>query len=102
MLSGLFFLVPSLRQRATETVAANDVTLDGGPKWTAFAMTAGLFLMYILALRFVGFIIATPLFIVAISWVIGSRKLVRDIIVALILTGGIYLIFEYLLKVQVP
>lgn len=102
LLSGLFFVVPTLRQRASETVAANNITPDDGPKWQAFAMTAGLFLIYILALRFLGFIIATPLFIVAISWVIGSRKLVRDIIVALILTGAIYLIFENLLKVQVP
>lgn len=102
LLSGLFFLVPALRQRAAGTVAANDIILNDGPEWKAFAITAGLFLIYILALRFLGFIIATPLFIVATSWVIGSRKLVRDIIVALILTGAIYLIFENLLKVQVP
>jgi len=102
LLSGLFFVVPALHPRVAGTVVANDITLNDDPKWQAFAMTSGLFLIYILALRFVGFIIATPLFIVAISWVIGSRKLVRDIIVALILTGAIYLIFENLLKVQVP
>ena len=102
LLSGLFFIVPALRQRASGPIAANDITLDEDPQWQAFAMTAGLFLIYIFALRFLGFIIATPLFIIAISWVIGSRRLVRDIIVALILTGAIYLIFENLLKVQVP
>lgn len=107
LLSGLFFAVPAFRLRAelataADTTASNSVGPHKGPSWRAFAMTAGLFLVYIFALHFIGFLIATPLFIVAISWVIGSRKLMRDIIVALILTGAIYLIFENLLQVQVP
>jgi len=102
LLSGLFFVVPALRRRPTSVDAANDVVPYVGLQWMAFAMTSGLFLAYIFALRFLGFLISTPLFIVAISHVIGSRKLVRDIIVALILTGAIYLIFENLLQVQVP
>jgi putative tricarboxylic transport membrane protein len=37
-----------------------------------------------------------------VSYAFGSRKYVRDIIVALLLTTGAYLVFTKLLNLQLP
>jgi len=103
VVSALFFLVPAFQQRRAKPTAANDTVIEvNDPNWPQFLLTAALFLGYIFALRFVGFIFATPIFIVAISYIIGSRNWVRDIIVALVLTGVIYWGFENILNVNVP
>ena len=55
-----------------------------------------------MALRYVGFLIATPLFIVAVARIIGSRAPVRDLIFGAALTVAIALVFENLLGVDIP
>jgi len=65
-------------------------------------MIAGLALTYVFALALVGFVIATPLYIFGVSQLIERGKFIRDGIVATVMTGTIYLIFEHLLNVTVP
>jgi putative tricarboxylic transport membrane protein len=76
----------------------------GGPLpiWKRFAAGAGLILAYIVALSLIGFLIATPLFILALCMLMRSRHLVRDGLVALLVTGGVWLLFSRVLSVQLP
>lgn len=78
------------------------IATTGEPNWPRFGFGAGLTLAYILLLLPLGFLVATPLFIVAQARVIGSRQLRRDAVVALLLTAAIYGAFRHLLTVEVP
>ena len=72
------------------------------PDIRRFCFAAATCFLYIVALRYVGFLIATPLFIVAVSRIIGSRAPVRDLIFGAALTVAIALVFENLLGVDIP
>ena len=67
-----------------------------------FGVAVAALAVYIVSLRFVGFLIATPIFIVALSRLIGSRSLIRDAIVGVVLVIAVVLIFENLLNVDIP
>ncbi len=86
-------------------LAFNDNVVAKDPdeqKWSAFAMTLGLVILYVIGLELLGFIWVTPFFIVALANIIGSKSLIRDIITAIILTGVVVLIFDHLLNVSLP
>jgi putative tricarboxylic transport membrane protein len=78
---------------------------DGGgptPLWPRFLAGAGLMLAYILALNLIGFLIATPLFVVALCLLMRTRTLIWDVVSAAGLTGGIWLLFTRFLSVHLP
>lgn len=97
----------SFRQRRLQVAGPRDTgvkeTAAGpGPSWRRFGAGAAVSLGYILLLPLLGFIFATPLFLVAQSRIIGSRKLVRDIVASILLTAAAAGIFTYLLNVELP
>lgn len=109
---GIFFcslaiLIPAIRTDRTPaadtpSVINTETQAETRLIWMKFTFTAAIFLGYIFGLTLIGFLVATPVFIFSISYIIGSRKYLRDIVIALLLTGAIYAIFEHLLKVNVP
>lgn len=70
--------------------------------WTRFITGAGLILVYIIAFELVGFLIATPLFVAALAWMMRSRRLLWDIGAGLFLTAGVWLLFTRVLHVNLP
>lgn len=70
--------------------------------WGRFGAGASVSLVYIFLLPIVGFLIATPPFLIAQARVIGSRKLIRDIIASIILTAVVAAAFTYILNVEIP
>lgn len=50
----------------------------------------------------VGYIIATTVFFTGIAWVAGSRKLIRDLIIAVLFSAAVYFGFTELLGVRLP
>lgn len=68
--------------------------------WFMFAAIACL--AYAAGLTYVGFIWATPPFIVVLSRIIGSRSVVRDSIIAVLLTFAVVMIFTEFLGVDIP
>ena len=70
--------------------------------WRRFAAGAAASLAYILLLPVFGFIFITPVFLVVQSRIIGSRKLVRDAIVSVLVTAAAAAIFTYVLNVELP
>jgi putative tricarboxylic transport membrane protein len=70
--------------------------------FTRAALLAALSLLYVLTLRPVGYLIGTPLFIIAGLWVLDQRNWLQNIIVGLGFTIIFYLIFAKGLGVWLP
>jgi putative tricarboxylic transport membrane protein len=62
----------------------------------------GCLIGFALALEYAGFVVSAFLFVIAVSRVLGSRSLVRDLIVALVLPLAIYFAFTRLLDIFLP
>ena len=92
-----------LRAGADDTrPSAGETSPGDSVSWRRFGAGAGASLAYILLLPLVGFVFITPVFLVIQSRIIGSRKIVRDIVVSVLLTAGAAAIFTYLLNVEIP
>jgi putative tricarboxylic transport membrane protein len=72
------------------------------PIWKRFLAGVGLILAYIVALGLIGFLIATPLFIMALCLLMKSKTLVWDAVAAVLMTGAVWLLFSRVLSVQLP
>jgi hypothetical protein len=83
-------------------------SLDQGPfqplEWRAFVVLGGA-LLYVLAIDVVGYLIATPLYLVLFHLALGGisrRHLIEAVIIAVIATGLISYFFQDMLFVQFP
>lgn len=70
--------------------------------WRPFLTTLGLFAAYLLLLGLVGFLVATPPFLVAVARGLDSRAPLRDLTVGIVLTGVVFVGFRYGLGVRMP
>ncbi|THJ65858.1 tripartite tricarboxylate transporter TctB family protein [Arthrobacter echini] len=59
-------------------------------------------LVYVAVLDPLGYIIATSIFFVGIARVAGSRRLIRDVIIAVLFSAAVYFGFTELLGVRLP
>ena len=87
------------------TTAASEDDDDGGdpPRlWNRLFLGLALSLIYIASLRVIGFLIATPVFLVALGVLMRSERPVRDAMAGIGLTVGIWLMFTRLLYVSLP
>jgi hypothetical protein len=64
--------------------------------------TLGLTIAYVAALRPLGYLIATPLYLAALVWLLGYRSPVGLAGTAIGVTAALYLVFVQALKVLVP
>ncbi|MEK7862625.1 MAG: tripartite tricarboxylate transporter TctB family protein [Chloroflexota bacterium] len=71
---------------------------DRGPLAGSLAATA----LFLVAFVPMGFVLSAPPYFVAQARILGSRALVRDVIVAVIFTAVIYLLFVRLLTIDLP
>jgi putative tricarboxylic transport membrane protein len=96
-----FYLVMQLRPQP----ASEDVEDEEGaesPGWLAPAGVAAALVGFAIALEYAGFVVSAALFIVVVSRVLGSRILIRDVIVAVVLPTAVYLAFTRLLDIFLP
>ncbi|MEV0648399.1 tripartite tricarboxylate transporter TctB family protein [Phytomonospora sp. NPDC050363] len=70
--------------------------------WRTPTLVAVLLVAYVLLLEHAGFVLSTAAFYLGASRVLGSRKWIRDIIVAVVLALGVYLAFTRLLDIFLP
>jgi putative tricarboxylic transport membrane protein len=85
--------------------APEDVEDEEGaesPGWLAPAGVAAALVGFAIALEYAGFVVSAALFIVVVSRVLGSRSLIRDVIVAAVLPTAVYLAFTRLLDIFLP
>ena len=79
------------------------VTGEGeGVHWRPVLLLIGALALYAVLLAPVGYWQATTLFFVAVARVLGSRKLVRDLIVGLLLALATYYLFDRVLGITLP
>lgn len=78
---------------------------EGGgplPVWGRFLAGAALIPAFIAALNLIGFVIATPVFVVAICLLMRSGTLKWDVVAAIGITGGIWVLFSRILGIALP
>lgn len=98
---GLAFLV---RTTAKPDYALREQAAEGhaDTHWrTLWTVIIGL-VIYAFILEPLGYILATTIFFLAIAWIAGSRRWIRDIIVAVLFSVVIYFGFTELLGVRLP
>lgn len=99
--------VEHYRAKPGESVAPAGLEDDdegGGPLpvWSRFLAGASIIPVFIAALHFLGFAIATPIFILTICYLMRSGTLKWDALAAIGITGGIWLLFSRILAVALP
>lgn len=90
--------------RAVAPAAAEDGD-DGAvelPVWGRFFAGAALTLAYVAALATLGFLIATPVLMLALCLLMGSNRPARDLIAGVAVTLAVWLLFTRLLSVDLP
>ncbi|MEV4574545.1 tripartite tricarboxylate transporter TctB family protein [Nonomuraea jabiensis] len=94
--------------RAPATAVDAGVPEDGGgeaaekPHWPSVLLLIGSLAAYALLLVPAGYWQATTAFFVAVARVLGSRRLVRDVLVGLALALATYFLFDRLLGITLP
>lgn len=81
-----------------EHVSEEHQTTHWGTVWLAVGGLVG----YSILLSPLGYILATFLFIMAITWVAGSRRWLQNLIVAILFPVAVYFSFTELLGVRLP
>lgn len=61
-----------------------------------------LFIVFVRSFRFIGFAPGSFLFVTALQFLLGERRIVRIVLLAVAITGTLYLIFVVLLHVPLP
>lgn len=70
--------------------------------WVTFGLAALSLLVYVFVLGFLGYVVATAIFFVAVARIAGSRKLLRDVAIGIVLSVAIYFGFTEFLGVRLP
>lgn len=94
MLGGALWVGLDARGKVAPTLEA----VDHRPFWLTVLAT-GVFLAAFVPL---GFFISATLFLIAESWILGSRHLVRDAIAAVLFVGALYVLFVKFLTIDLP
>jgi putative tricarboxylic transport membrane protein len=104
--AGLLALGALLLLRATalpdEQLGTQAAAEEASTHWPTVGLTAAALLIYALALGTLGYLLATSIFFPAVARILGSRRLMRDIIAGLVLSVAIYFGFTRLLGVRLP
>ena len=66
------------------------------------AAVLAVLIAYAAAFRPVGYVVATALFLPAVAWILGSRQLLRDAVVAIAIAIGAFMVFTHLLNIDLP
>jgi len=75
---------------------------DDATHWATPALIMAVLLAYAFLLEPIGYPLATAAAFVAIAWLLGSRSIVRDVLVGLVLGFGLYTAFTQYLGVSLP
>lgn len=103
ILLGIWLAVEILTGRDDRPVDdAEDVDLAQPTDWRCMVIIAAALLGYLYLLERAGFVIASMLLFVGAAFGMGSRRIVRDVAIAAVLSFGIYWIFTEGLSLRLP
>ena len=100
---GIWLAIEILTGRDTRPVDdTEDVDLSLPTDWRCMAILAASLLVYLYLIERAGFVIASALLFVGAAFGMGSRRIIRDVAIAVILSFGIYWIFTEGLSLRLP
>ena len=95
------FLVRTFVRPDTE-LAERSAAEDAATHWATPALLVAALVVYVLALEPLGYPLATVLFFIVAARLLGSRSLVRDVLIGLLLGFGLFTAFTQYLGVALP
>jgi len=102
VLLGVLLAIATLRGDVPEAEGGEDVDLRHPADWVTVLKLVGVFLFTVLTISFLGWAVSGALLFVGSAWSLGSRTLVRDVIVGLVLSVASWYFFHEGLGVILP
>lgn len=93
---------PPVEDEERAAIIGADEKLSGGVDLKIIGIMLVLMLAYGLSFEFLGYPLATLLMFMAGVYVLDRKHWKRDLIIALIASFGLYFVFRYVLKVNLP
>lgn len=79
-----------------------DTSKLNGKELVQMLILAVAFLAYVFVMKYVGYVISTPLFLFLFLYLYGDRKWLRMALVAIIGTAVTFVLFKYLFQIYLP
>ena len=102
VLLGLLLAVATMRGDVAEGEGGEDVDLRQPADWLTVLKLVGVLMVTVLTVSFLGWAISGAILFVGSAWSLGSRTLIRDVIVGLVLSVGSWYAFHEGLGVILP
>lgn len=99
---GLLLVLATLRGDVPEAEGGEDVDLRQKADWLTVGKLAGVLLFTVLTVTFLGWALSGAILFAGAAWSLGSRTLVRDVIVGLVLSVVSWYAFHEGLGVILP
>ena len=99
---GLLLAVATLRGDVPQAEGGEDVDLRQPTDWVTVLKLVGVLLLTALTVSFLGWAVSGALLFVGAAWALGSRTLVRDVIVGVLLSVSSWYFFHQVLGVIRP
>ena len=102
VLLGLLLAVATFRGDVPQAEGGEDIDLRQPADWVTVLKLVGVLLFTVLTISFVGWALSGAVLFVGSAWSLGSRTLVRDAIVGLVLSVSSWYFFHEVLGVILP
>ncbi len=99
---GVLLVLATLRGNVPEAEGGEDVDLRQPADWLTVAKLVGVLLFTTLTVSFIGWAISGALLFLGSAWALGSRTLVRDLVIGLVLSVSSWYFFHETLGVILP
>ena len=99
---GLLLALATFRGSVPEAEGGEDVDLRQPADWVTVLKLVGVLLFTVLTISFVGWALSGALLFVGSAWALGSRTLLRDAIVGLVMSVATWYFFHEVLGVILP
>ena len=99
---GLLLVVATLRGDVPEAEGGEDVDLRHPADWTTVLKLVGVLLLTVLTISLLGWAVSGALLFVGAAWSLGSRTLVRVVLVGVVLSVSSWYFFHVGLGVILP
>jgi putative tricarboxylic transport membrane protein len=102
LVCGVFLCVQALRGKAAQGQQEENADPNAKTDWRALALLSVALVLHMLLIERVGFILASSLLFWGVAYSFGSRRYLRDGIIALLLCVVVYVVFTRLLRLNLP
>jgi putative tricarboxylic transport membrane protein len=96
ILLSVLLMVTSMKKKTVESRS------EEKSEWKKVLLGMTCTFFYFVLLIYLGYVIATPIFLAAMMWMFNYRRLIHVVFWSLLITGLIYVCFALLLQVPLP